>query len=164
MKYEMSADFHQLYSPDDLWESQLVFDILDWKLRMSVPYFVERNRDSANEYRNGAWFAWPFHLKDVGQAATHERTIPNMLEAPPTILVDVALQTNYAEEDLPLSRWSSVLEGDIGEQGFIRLLQQYVDRHVVQVKGEDIFEWLARLKRGVGRQRRKQRDQQHGEA
>lgn len=103
MKYEFTNEVTHgrlsIFSPEDEYEARLVFDHIGNSLRMGVPYFVERDRDFCNEYRNGGWFAWPFHLKGLTR----------MNEDPFTLVLDVALTCDFEPGQLPIARWCESL-------------------------------------------------------
>jgi hypothetical protein len=103
MKYEFASEVTHgrlsLFSPEDEFEARLVFDHIGNALRMNVPYFVERDRDFCNEFRNGGWFAWPFHMKGLFR----------MNEDPFTLILDVALTCDFEPGQPPIARWCESL-------------------------------------------------------
>lgn len=156
MKYEITPRGVQLYAPDDPFELNLVFDILAGKVS-TVPYALERDRDSPELYRQGAWFAWPFHLRDIppelvlelmplGEVVdTDEPSAEQVFLMCPTIMVDVALPLTYRDEILPECRWSTILPGDIGNVCFAALIKVLVDPAVTEVEDEEILVNIHRL-------------------
>lgn len=103
MKYEFTNEVTHgritIFSPDDEHESKLVFDQINSTLRLNVPFYVERDRDFCNEYRNGGWYAWPFHLKGFVR----------MDGDPFTLILDVALPCEYEPGSPLIARWCESL-------------------------------------------------------
>lgn len=106
MKYEFTQDQRiTIYSPEDENECNLVFDTIGNALRLSVPFSVERDRDFCTEYRNGGWFAWPFHLKGFFRTNGD----------PFTLILDVGLPVDYEPGEIPVARWCESL-GDPSDE------------------------------------------------
>lgn len=165
MRYEMTPRGMQLFAPDDPLESQLVFDTIASRATL-IPYILERDHDHYDDYRQGAWYAWPLHLQDL-TFEDIEQAFPNLASitpedrAPfvicPTIMVDLALPITYREQGLEC-RWSEILDSDLSMTCFsavVRAVLRPDDVSVEDVESENILACLPPLQAALRRRKLK---------
>ena len=137
MKYLLHGSLH-LYVPEDRGECIPIFHRLQEKLELQVPCYADRERELCEEYRDGAWFPWPFYLP-VDRPSDGTRSL----------LVDVALaMSQFWTHDDPVCRWSITLPGADPQrdaEDLLALLRKHVNARLRSVREDRIFEYLRLL-------------------
>jgi hypothetical protein len=141
VKYEILEGQH-VYLPEDSFECRLVFHILQQKLELQVPYFVDRDREMCESCRSGAWFAWGFYLPWPRPSGEQNFSL----------LVDVALPVNFWDARDPFVRWGTICDGGQPQQDeadLLALLRDKVNGRLRVLKPDRIFDYLRWLKKAV---------------
>lgn len=137
MKYQLHDALH-LYVPEDVGECKPIFHRLQEKLELQVPFYTERERELCHEFRDGAWFPWPFYLP-TNRPSDGTRSF----------LVDVALaMSHFWTADDPLCRWSiSMPKSDPQRdaEDLLALLQKHVNARLRTIREERIFDYFRLL-------------------